>query len=427
LFLVGIILLSIAFRLAAQSSVNNSGIYTSVIEGFDWGPAVSKVILTLADTTSVVKKKDYNVSVQRKTNVANINPERATGERTVVFAYVSDNKGNRIKTGKFITLVLMVGPDLPIGSPIEYLRQNNQARNQWIDYKLTITNTVSNQVWDKESGRIMPLIDQFDISGKFKYNDKLSLSYAAFTPKTNKSKFPLIIWLHGGGEGGTDPTIPLVGNRAANYASNEIQAIFGGAYVLVPQCPGAWMHNAEGVTTSGRENDIYNEGLMTLIKDFVAKHPNIDTKRIYVGGCSNGGYMSLKLILQHPNYFAAGFISALAYQSQYLTDTQISSIKHVPIWFIHSEDDATTLAKLTAIPVYERLIAAGAKDVHFSFYKRVTDITGFFGGENYYYNGHWSWIYSHANLCKLDYDGKPVTIKGRPVTIMEWMATKSKK
>jgi hypothetical protein len=72
------------------------------------------------------------------------------------------------------------------------------------------------------------------------------------------------------------------------------------------------------------------------------------------------------------------------------------------------------------------LIAAGAKNVHLSYYDHVTDITGFFGGDDYRYNGHWSWIYSHANDADFDFDGKPVIVNGRAVTIMEWMAMQSK-
>ena len=166
---------------------------------------------------------------------------------------------------------------------------------------------------------------------------------------------------------------------------------------------------------------------MALIRDYVAAHPAIDKDRIYVGGCSNGGYMSLKLMLLHPDYFAAGFISALAYQSQYLSDQQIKRIAHLPIWFVHSADDQTTLADLTVLPVYERLKAAGARNVHLSYYDHVVDITGFFGGDDYRYNGHWSWIYLHANQCRLDRDGSPVRLAGRPVSMMEWLSAQSRR
>ncbi len=398
--------------------------YKLVVTGFDWGPAVNKVILSMGETVNEANASDFYVSATRKAGEAAVAP--ASGTRKVMYAYVSNADGKKTESGSYVTLVLEVSPLMPIGSPIQYRRIDGQGRNNWIDYKLTVLNTTTNRVWDTENGRIMPLVDKFDLSGKYKHNDKLTMSYAAYEPASSSAKSPLIIWLHGGGEGGTDPTIPLLGNRAANYASEEIQTLFGGAYVLSPQCPGAWMHNAEGVTQHGEGEDAYNQGLMALIKDYVKNHPKVDPKRIYVGGCSNGGYMALKLILLYPDYFAAGYISALAYQSQYITDTQIQSIKNVPIWFVHSKDDNTTKPDLTVVPVYNRLKTAGAKNLHFTYYDHVTDITGFFGGENYYYNGHWSWVYMHANLSRNDLDGSPVMVNGRPVSIMEWMAAQSK-
>ncbi|HMB64290.1 MAG TPA: hypothetical protein VKN36_14520 [Eudoraea sp.] len=405
--------------------VGPGGDYTVVVEGYDWGPAVNKVILPVEGIVSEVNREHYLVTVARSTEGIEMQPGEARGSRQVVYAYVSDEKGNKVAKGNYVTLTLFVGPDHVPGSPIKYVRVNNRGSNLWIDYKMTITDTLNNKVWDREKARIRPGIDKFDLGGSYKHGGDLTLSYAAFTPDTDREKYPLIIWLHGGGEGGTDPSIPLIANKAANYASEEIQVLFGGAYVLAPQCPGAWMHNAEGVSTHGREDDIYNEGLMALIRDYVAANPKIDTGRIYVGGCSNGGYMALKLILLDPGFFAAGYISALAYQSQYIADEQIDSIKNVPIWFVHSAADQTTIPDKTVLPVYRRLIAAGARDVHLSFYDHVIDLTGFYGGDDYYYNGHWSWIYSHANHADFDYNGMPVLIGDRPVTIMEWMAAKS--
>lgn len=164
---------------------------------------------------------------------------------------------------------------------------------------------------------------------------------------------------------------------------------------------------------------------MNLIREYVENNPGIDVNRIYVGGCSNGGYMSLKLILLYPDYFAAGFISALAYKSEYLTDDDINKIKNVPMWFVHSRDDSVTKAAETVVPVYNRLKQAGASNIYFSFYDNVVDITGLYGGADYRYHGHWSWIYCHANHCTEDYDGTPVMIDGHAVTIMEWMAAQA--
>ncbi len=420
LVLYSLSLMSISQSILAQKS---DGSYTIVVEGFDWGPAVNKVILHLDSAVSSVNYQDFQVTVSRNSDVAEITPNSAGGERTILHAYLSDDQGSPVKSSKYATLVLAIGPNHVLGSPFQYVDNENHRGNIWVDYQLTITHRPSQHRWTHEAERLIPLVEQFDLTGEFTYDGDITMAYASYTPKlAGQNKYPLIIWLHGGGEGGNDPTIPLLANRAANYATEQIQHFFGGAFVLVPQCPGAWMYNAEGVSTRGKEDDIYHDGLMALIKQYVRDHLEIDRQRIYLGGCSNGGYMSLKLIFQEPDYFAAGYISALAYRSQYITDAQIESIRQVPIWFIHSKDDDVTIPEKTVVPVYQRLKKAGAKNVHFTFYDHVTDITGIFGGEDYRYPGHWSWIYSHANHARKDFDGSAVMVDGRPVTIMEWMA-----
>ena len=415
-----------AASMAEVQAGSGGGRYTIVVEGYDWGAGVSKAILSMDKTVRSASARDYTVTVRRHTDCGPLAPEQSAGERVVVHAYVSDEKGVQRQEGSHVTLVLAVAPGWPLGSPIQYVRNDRCRGNVWVDYDLTVTEKAGGRVWDTRAGRVMPLVGRFDLTGRFAHASGKTLSYASFTPRTNRQKSPLLIWLHGGGEGGSDPTIPLLGNRATAYASEAIQAIFEGAYVLVPQCPGAWMHNAAGVMTHGQEDDVYNVALMALIRDYVAAHPRIDTGRIYLGGCSNGGYMALKLMLLQPDYFAAGFISSLAYQSRYISDEQIQRIAPLPIWFVHSADDETTLPQQTVLPVYERLRAAGARNVHLSFYDHVVDITGFFGGEDYRYNGHWSWVYLHANQCRLDRDGSPVRLDGRPVNVMEWLSAQAR-
>jgi len=428
-FLAGLVALSQATLLAAGPQAGAAvpgGRYTLVVEGYDWGAGVSKAILAMGESVSSATAASYGVSAKRHTDCSELPPEQAAGERLVVDAYVSDERGQKREQGDYVTLVLGVAPQWPVSSPLTYVRNEKCRGNQWVDYDLTVTDKKTGRVWNERAGRISPLVDRFDASGKFVHDSGVTLTYAWFAPKARAGKAPLLIWLHGGGEGGSDPTIPLLANRAANYASDDIQAVFDGAWVLVPQTPGAWMNNRAGVMSAGKEDDVYNVALFALIRDFVKTHPAIDENRVYVGGCSNGGYMSLKLMLLHPDYFAAGFISSLAYQSQYLTDAQIQSVARLPIWFVHSADDKTTLPEETVLPVYRRLKAAGAADVHLSYYDHVVDITGLVGGSGYRYNGHWSWIYLHANQCRLDFDGKPVTVAGRPVTVMEWLAAQDK-
>lgn len=424
IFMVIAITLVTLFACVGPNQQTNNNEYTVVIEGYDWGPAVSKVILPMGETVSTANIPDYTVHVERTSDCGEVT-NAPSGDRTVVYAYVSDEEGNRVEEGENVTLVMYVAPNLRIGNPYESFRSETCNGVRWVDYNMTITNTASGKVWNSEANRIMPLVDDFDLSGVFTHGD-VTMNYASFVPETKKAKSPLLIWLHGGGEGGTDPIIPLVGNKVTNYASDEIQNYFEGAYILVPQCPTRWMDAGDGQTTRGELNDIYNEALMALINKYLADNPGVDSDRIYVSGCSNGGYMAAKLLLTNPDFFAAGLISSCSYRPVNLTDQDVENIKDIPIWFVQAADDGTTVPEDTGLPFYRRLIDAGAKNVHFSFYDHVVDITGFYGGENYLYPGHWSWVYLHANECMLDLDGSPVKIDGRPVTIMEWTAAQSK-
>ena len=102
------------------------------------------------------------------------------------------------------------------------------------------------------------------------------------------------------------PTIPLAPNRANMFAAEEIQGHFGGAYVLVPQAPTRWM---QGPTWDGEGEkpdalSIYTRAAQDLVEDYVAGNPDIDTDRIYVGGLSNGGWLTVRLLLDYPDYYA---------------------------------------------------------------------------------------------------------------------------
>lgn len=411
------------FNLWSISSIQaQTSNYTLVVEGFDWGAAASKVILDLPETISIFHLDDYDVQVERTSHCAPLDPKEASGKLSVLHSYLSDARGNRTTTGEHITIVLHKAPWESLGAPVKYYWNNPKCPgNVWIDFHLNIKNLRTGQVWNNEKDRIVPLIDDFNLNGSYTH-DAITLQYADYQPSNIQEKRPLIIWLHGGGEGGTDTSIPLIANRAANYAAPEIQNYFEGAYVLVPQSPTFWMDKGNKEYTRGAVDDIYYESLMELIKKYVSDNPQIDQNRIYLGGCSNGGYMTIKLLLEYPNYFAAGFPVALAYFNEFISDNEVDILKNQSIWFVHSADDPVTQPDITVVPLYHRLIKAGAQDIHLSYYDHVVDITNQYGGDAYRYNGHLSWIYAHTNKCQLDFDGSPVTIDEQPVTLMGWLA-----
>ena len=77
-------------------------------------------------------------------------------------------KGNHVDKGKHVTLNLAVGPQTLLDSPIQYFFTTGCNGNKWVDYQLTITNTETQQVWNKETNRIIPLVDEFDLTGSFR-------------------------------------------------------------------------------------------------------------------------------------------------------------------------------------------------------------------------------------------------------------------
>jgi predicted peptidase len=163
---------------------------------------------------------------------------------------------------------------------------------------------------------------------------------------------------------------------------------------------------------------------MGLIEQFVADHPTIDTNRIYIGGCSNGGYMTVKMVIDHPDYFAAAFPAAEAYSVEWLTQERIDTIKHLPMWLTHALNDSVVTISSNNMPLdnyssalFNRLVAAGNKNVHYSLFNDVVDLTGKYfdaDGKPYAYHGHWSWIYTLNNDCKK-------MINGKDITLFEWL------
>ncbi|MDP4090647.1 MAG: prolyl oligopeptidase family serine peptidase [Bacillota bacterium] len=401
--------------------IQKGGTYCLVIEGFDWGPAVTKAILKSEKPEENPDKNDFTVHVKRSgKNIIS----GSQGYRPVTKAYQSDEKGSPSAEGGFITLEMNVGPEEPLGSPFNY--DLSTGYNDWVESDYTITHKSTGQVWNVQSGESRLLADDFK-KGKVTYKD-ITLGYASYEPNSDSKKNPLIIWLHGSGEGGADPDIVLLGNKVVNLASEEIQSIFQGAYILAPQSPTMWMDGGNGQYAFDGTS-MYTEALMNLIQCYVEQNNDIDRDRIYIGGCSNGGFMTMKMILTYPDYFAAAFPICEAYFDARISDEQLNSIKNIPIWFTHAKNDMTVDPDVTVVRTYNRLLKAGAKDVHFTFWDKVLDTTGFYkngDGSPYNYNGHFSWVYVLNNQCRLDYDGIPVRSDGEDLSIMEWLAVKRK-
>ena len=264
-----------------------------------------------------------------------------------------------------------------------------------------------------------------------------TLTYKGFEPDRLREDGvlnPLVIWLHGAGEGGTDPDISVLGNDVTELSYPKIQSHFikgkqQGAYVLAAQTPTMWMNSGDGNNNGGTGHSIYTKTLKSLIDKFIADNGDIDPNRIFVGGCSNGGYMTMEMAINYGNFFRGFYPCCEAYSDSFVTDEDIQKLKDYPMWFIHASNDRTVNPSNFTLATYQRLMAAGAKDVHLSYFTDVRGTQGNPRGNNY--DGHWSWIYIFRDEVEFD-QADPENIKapsdqpvkdaaGNTVNLFDWM------
>ena len=192
--------------------------------------------------------------------------------------------------------------------------------------------------------------------------DGLSVDYVYYEPEGEHDEaLPLVIYFHGAG-GGVKPRAQIKDNHFSLWASEEIQQRFtgGGAYLFVPRS-----HEEKGEFWE----DKYIPGVKAAIDEFIAQREGkIDLSRIYVGGYSMGGKMTLKTASSYPDMFAAAFPLCPAYIP---SAEQIEALSDMPVWLIvsrfdilagyytFSKDIWDTLCKSTNVPGDCRLTLFG--------------------------------------------------------------------
>ena len=155
--------------------------------------------------------------------------------------------------------------------------------------------------------------------------DPSTLNYLFFMPRETTAvingKYPLIITLHGIGDGGTDLwKVKREGLPKILDGKNTFPFI-----VISPQCPS---------TTEWYYNDGVQEKVNTMIDSVIARYP-VDTNRIYLTGLSMGGIGTLDLAIRYPKRFAALIPIAFRIEDGW----NLCALKDIPMWAFHGEKD----------------------------------------------------------------------------------------
>ena len=189
---------------------------------------------------------------------------------------------------------------------------------------------------------------------------KVQANYLLYLPgdysPTSKKSWPLMLFLHGAGERGTNLARVAVHGppKLVGHGKQEMPFI-----IVSPQCP-----------TGERWR---TDTLMALLDDVSLKY-RVDTNRIYLTGLSMGGYGTWALGNEHPERFAAiapicggGEIVPILLASP----RKKAALKSLGVWAFHGAKDP-----VVKLEESEKMINAfkqiGANDVRLTVYPEAT-------------------------------------------------------
>jgi predicted peptidase len=162
--------------------------------------------------------------------------------------------------------------------------------------------------------------------------DELRSDYLLFLPvefeKKSEKRWPLILFLHGAGERGSNAWTTDI-HGPAKYIADHLEFPF---VMVSPQCP---------------SNQVWSTRVLLALLDEVVNSYNVDTNRIYLTGLSMGGFGAWDLALAAPGRFAAvipicgggeDLIPDLA-RLGYTTPREKELLKTLPVWAFHGGKD----------------------------------------------------------------------------------------
>ena len=408
LFLVSVLGISTEVNYALSNSIQGNFDYVLNAKIFDYGQNIVSIEIDTKGKGRTIREKEIDKekfkvfakgTLPKDTGIVLDEKTKSFGtfevEREIENIFVND-KGN-------IVINLKYGKDVTGANTLSYVT-GDVSRNVLMDLEYKVEQKKEIKGYKAGFYRQGKIVDE-EADKFIAAKSKSGVNYQYFKPvnKDDGKKHPLIIWFHGNGEGGYKNYRNNVSQKLANrgavaFAEDKTQKIFDGAYVVAPQADDTWYNNY----TKG-----YIKSVKAMIDEFVSEN-NVDKNRIYVFGASAGGYMSFRMMIEYPDYFAAFSTSAAALDKAatsggVATTTQdLMKIRNKPLWMVHAKNDPTISYENTSKRVYDVL----------SKYRAILSSYPNVKIDGTEYNGHWSWIYSLRNM--------PVNNKGEH--LFEWMA-----
>jgi predicted peptidase len=190
---------------------------------------------------------------------------------------------------------------------------------------------------------------------RFTKTQRLKVNYLLFLPEGYKAKgekrWPLILFLHGAGERGTNIWKVATHGPPKNVAEHPDFPFI----VVSPQCP---------------EHEVWSKDTLLALLDEITAQYAVDASRVYLTGLSMGGYGTWDLGLAHPERFAA--IVPICGGGQPISIMLSSrekgpALKTLGVWAFHGGKDPVVPLEESQRMV-DALKKAGVPDVKFTVY-----------------------------------------------------------
>ncbi len=196
-----------------------------------------------------------------------------------------------------------------------------------------------------------------------------TLPYRQLSPETMTpgKRYPLVIFLHGAGERGSDNDKQLK-NVARIFSEDANRKAFP-CFVIAPQCPEGkrWCEVDWSDAKPHKTPEQPSDPMKLLLKliDQLRQQPNIDHARLYVMGLSMGGFGTWDLVTRRPGQFAAAI--PICGGGDVEAAPQLNKL---PLWLFHGDQD-TVVKTVRSQLMVEALKKAGSTVVRYTEYPGV--------------------------------------------------------
>ncbi len=200
----------------------------------------------------------------------------------------------------------------------------------------------------------------------FTAEDGTVLNYRQLKPaETAEGKrYPLVIFLHGLGERGTDNENQLF--HGSQMFLNPVTREKYPAYVIFPQCPKSafWAYKdiPSSFETLKAEDPMPApfKALKELIDTYLT-YPYIDKSRVYIMGLSMGGMATYDMVARFPDIFAAAIPICGAVEPE-----RLEGLEGVSFRIFHGDADTTVPVECSR-KAYKALKKSRCKVEYFEF------------------------------------------------------------